>query len=115
MNLSEYEVLTMSAQHVQELSVLGKERGLCRLASQDFRPVLSILEERVKCLRLFETIALLKHEREHVLFILHRLLDHGSVTEVVLKRTPYCFLLHWITSRCRGPHQAGAALDTRGA
>ncbi|KAI4889977.1 hypothetical protein NFI96_024362 [Prochilodus magdalenae] len=101
-NLSEYAVLTMSAEYVQVLSLTVAGRGACRLASEELRPILSILEKRVRCLRLFDAMALFKQGHTDILFILHRLLDHGSVTEVVLKRTPHCFLFSWVTSRCRG-------------
>ncbi|XP_036427365.1 leucine-rich repeat-containing protein 41 [Colossoma macropomum] len=115
-NLSEYAVLTMSAEHVRVLSLTVAGQGGCRLASEELRPILSILEKRVRCLRLFDAMALLKQGRKDILFVLHRLLDHGSVTEVVLKRTPDCFLFSWITSRCRRPpridSQASAAPDT---
>ncbi|XP_037391031.1 leucine-rich repeat-containing protein 41 isoform X2 [Pygocentrus nattereri] len=115
-NLSEYAVLSMSAEHVRVLSLTVAGRGGCRLASEELRPILSILEERVRCLRLFDAMALLKQGRKDVLFVLHRLVDHGSVTEVVLKRAPDYFLLSWITSRCTRPPQtvpqASAAPDT---
>ncbi|XP_072539052.1 leucine-rich repeat-containing protein 41 isoform X2 [Salminus brasiliensis] len=118
-NLSDYAVLSMSAKHVQVLSLTLAARGGCRLASEELGPILSVLEGRVRCLRLFDAVALLQHGNTDVLFVLHRLLDHGSVTEVVLKRTPDCSLFSWITSRCRGPYwndpQASATTDSRDA
>ncbi|XP_066521763.1 leucine-rich repeat-containing protein 41 isoform X2 [Hoplias malabaricus] len=114
---SDCVVLSLCAEHVQVLSLTASLRGGCRLASEDLRPILSILEKSVRSLRLFDAVAL-KHEHKDIMFILHRLLDHGSVTEVVLKRTPISFFLFsWITPRFGGPHtmlpQSSAAQDTR--
>ncbi|KAG9277831.1 leucine-rich repeat-containing protein 41 [Astyanax mexicanus] len=116
-NLSEHAVLSMSAKHVQVLTLTLAVRGGCRLASPDHRPILSLLEKSVRCLRLFDAEALLQHGNAELLFVLHRLIDHGSVTEVVLKKTPDCSLFSWITFRCRGPYrtnsQSSATTDSR--
>ncbi|XP_026070273.1 leucine-rich repeat-containing protein 41 isoform X1 [Carassius auratus] len=103
-DLSESSILSMTVKHVRVLSLHTSTRNICRLASGDLRPILSSLEKGVKSLKLLDAKSLFKHGRKHVLFVLHRLLDHGSVREVVLRRNPDSSFLSWLTSRRRG-HQ----------
>lgn len=91
------------------LSLHGSSRNICRLASEELRTILGILEKGVRSLKLLDANSLLKHGRKNVLFVLHRLLDHGSVREVVLRRSPHPCFLSWITSRCRGELSASPA------
>ncbi|XP_056606940.1 leucine-rich repeat-containing protein 41 [Triplophysa dalaica] len=102
-NLSDSSVLSMTAGHVKVLSLHGSSRNICRLASEELRTILTTLEKGVRSLKLLDANSLLKHGRKNVLFVLHRLLDHGSVREVVLWRSPHPSFLSWITSRCKGP------------
>lgn len=102
-NLSDAFVLSMTARHVKVLSLHGSSRNICRLASEELRTTLTTLEKGVRCLKLLDANSLLKHGRKNVLFVLHRLLDHGSVREVVLRKSPNLSFLSWIMSRCRGP------------
>ncbi|XP_043097769.1 leucine-rich repeat-containing protein 41 isoform X1 [Puntigrus tetrazona] len=101
--LSDSSILSMTVKHVRVLSLHTSSRNICRLASVDLRPILSSLEEGVTSLKLLDVITLFKHGRKHVFFILHRLLDHGSVREVVLRRNPDSSFLSWLASRRRGP------------
>ncbi|XP_030647727.1 leucine-rich repeat-containing protein 41-like [Chanos chanos] len=105
-NLSEHSILLMTVKYVQTLSLMGASRNVCRLASQEMQPVLSVLEKGVKCLQLQDAVPLLKQGRTHMIYVVHRLLDHGSVREVVLRSCPDPFLLTWITPRCGGPQNA---------
>ncbi|XP_051996174.1 leucine-rich repeat-containing protein 41 [Xyrauchen texanus] len=100
-NLSDSSILSMTAKHVRVLSLHGSTRNICRLASGELRPILTTLEKGVTSIKLLDANSLLKHGRRYVLFILHRLMDHGSVSEVVLRRSPDPSILSWITSRCR--------------
>ncbi|XP_016416377.1 leucine-rich repeat-containing protein 41 isoform X2 [Sinocyclocheilus rhinocerous] len=102
-DLSDSSILSMTVKHVRVLSLHTSTRNICRLASGDLRPILSSLETRVTSLKLLDMKSLFKHGRKYVLFILHRLLDHGSVREVVLRRNPDSSFLSWLMSRCRGP------------
>ncbi|XDV36469.1 hypothetical protein PO909_006239 [Leuciscus waleckii] len=102
-NLSDSSILSMTVKHVRVLSLNTSSKNICRLASGDLRPILSALETGVTSLRLLDVNALFKHGRKYVLFILHRLLDHGSVREVVLRRNPDSSFLRWLMSRHRGP------------
>lgn len=102
-NLSDSSILSMTVKHVRVLSLNTSSKNICRLASGDLRPILSALEAGVTSLRLLDANALFKHGRKYVLFILHRLLDHGSVREVVLRRNPDSSFLRWLMSRHRGP------------
>lgn len=103
-DLSESSILSMTVKHVRVLSLHTSTRNISRLASGDLRPILSSLEKEVTSLKLLDAKSLFKHGRKHVLFVLHRLLDHGSVIEVVLRRNPDSSFLSWLTSRRRG-HQ----------
>ncbi|XP_016339361.1 leucine-rich repeat-containing protein 41 [Sinocyclocheilus anshuiensis] len=102
-DLSDSSILSMTVKHVRVLSLHTSTRNICRLASGDLRPILSSLETRVTSLKLLDVKSLFKHGRKYVLFILHRLLDHGSVREVVLRRNPDSSFLSWLMSRRRGP------------
>ncbi len=102
-HLSDSSILSMTVKHVRVLSLHTSTRNICRLASVDLRPILSRLEKRVTSLKLLDVKSLFKHGQKHVLFILHRLLDHGSVREVVLRRNPDSWFLSWLMSRRRGP------------
>lgn len=110
-NLSDSSILSMTVKHVRVLSLHTSTKNICRLASDDLRPILSTLEKGVTSLRLLDAKALFKHGRKYVLFILHRLLDHGSVREVVLRRNPDSSFLSWLMSRRRGP-QGGLSVST---
>lgn len=123
-HLSDSSILSMTVKHVRVLSLHTSTRNICRLASVDLRPILSRLEKRVTSLKLLDVKSLFKHGQKHVLFILHRLLDHGSVREVVLRRNPDSSFLSWLMSRRRGPqltvctgpetsHADGHDLDSR--
>nr|XP_055070027.1 leucine-rich repeat-containing protein 41 [Misgurnus anguillicaudatus] len=101
--LNDSSVLSMTAEHVKVLSLHGSSRSICRLASGELRSILTALEKGVRSLKLLDANSLLKHGRKNVMFVLHRLLDHGSVREVVLRRSPHPSVLIWIASRCRGP------------
>ncbi|RXN34814.1 leucine-rich repeat-containing 41 [Labeo rohita] len=103
-NLSDSSILSMTVKHVQVLSLHTSTKNICSLASGDLRPILSSLEKGVTSLKLLDVKSLFKHGRKYVLFVLHRLLDHGSVREVVLRRNPDSSFLSWLTSRRRG-HQ----------
>ncbi|XP_026880729.2 leucine-rich repeat-containing protein 41 isoform X1 [Electrophorus electricus] len=108
--VSAYALLSVSAQYVRVLSLQTTARDVCaRLASEELRPVLHVLEKSVRCVRLLDARTLLKRGRTDVLFVLHRLIDHGAVTEVVLKRAPDRAILSWITARCRGRHRIRSA------
>ncbi|KAK7144201.1 hypothetical protein R3I94_010580 [Phoxinus phoxinus] len=111
-NLSDSSILSMTVKHVRVLSLNTSTRNICRLASADLRPILSSLEAGVTSLRLLDANALFKHGRKYVLFILHRLLDHGSVREVVLRRNPDSSFLRWLMSRHRGPQGSSGSRET---
>lgn len=93
--------LSVAAKYVQVLSLFTLHDAL-RLASEELRLILSSLETVVRTLRLLDANVLLKHRKSEVLFVLHRLLDHGSVKKLVLKRTPDSRVFRWIMSRCKG-------------
>lgn len=94
-------VLSVSAKYVRVLSLFTVQ-DVCRLASEELRLILSTLEKEVRTLRLLDAKVLLRHIKSDVLFVLHRLLDHGSVKKLVLKRTPDLYVFRWIMSRCKG-------------
>ncbi|XP_076871269.1 leucine-rich repeat-containing protein 41 isoform X2 [Brachyhypopomus gauderio] len=108
--LSASDVLSVSAPYVRVLSLHATARVVCtRLASEELRPVLSALEKGVRSLRMLDARTLLRHGHADVLFVLHRLLDHGAVTEVLLRRAPDHSVLGWFMSRCRGSHRTPSA------
>lgn len=111
-NINDSSILSMTVKHVRVLSLNTSTKNVCRLASGDLRPILSTLETGVTSLRLLDANALFKHGRKHVLFILHRLLDHGSVREVVLRRNPDSSFLRWLMSRHRGPQGPSVSPET---
>lgn len=94
-------ILSMSAKYVRVLS-LFTAHDVCRLASEELRLILATLEKEVRTLRLLDAKVLLRHRKSDILFVLHRLLDHGSVKKLVLKRTPDLYVFKWIMSRCQG-------------
>ncbi|KAJ8418594.1 hypothetical protein AAFF_G00000930 [Aldrovandia affinis] len=104
-NLSWFSVLSLTAKHVQVLSLFGSAREICKLASDGLRPVLATLENNVRCIKLQDTSGLFKQGYAVMLYIFHRLLDHGSVRDLILTRSPDPRLLTWILqkrSRCQG-------------
>lgn len=94
-------VLSVSAGYVRALS-LFTVHDVCRLASEELRLILATLEKEVQTLRLLDAKLLFRHRKSEVLFVLHRLLDHGSVKKLVLKSTPDVYPFRWIMSRCKG-------------
>lgn len=90
----------MAAKHVQVLSLFTLH-DVQRLASDELRPILATLEKGVRTLRLLDTKALLKHIKSDLFLILHRLLDHGSVIKLVMKRTSDSHVFRWLMSRCK--------------
>ncbi|KAG7488161.1 hypothetical protein MATL_G00032110 [Megalops atlanticus] len=98
-NLSRFSVLSLTAKHVQVLTLFGSAREICKLASDELRPVLATLEKHVRCIKLQDTSSLFKHGRAVMLYIFHRLLDHGSVRDLILTRSPDPRLLNWILQR----------------
>ncbi|KAI1889333.1 hypothetical protein AGOR_G00178170 [Albula goreensis] len=98
-NLSWFSILTLTAKHVHVLSLFGSAKEICKLASDELRPVLGTLENNVRCVKLKDTDALFKKDRAVMLYIFHRLLDHGSVRDLVLTRCPDPKLLTWILQR----------------
>lgn len=106
-NLSEQTVLSMTVSYVQTLSVVS--RKVCRLATEDLKPILSVLERRADSLKLLDRWSPWTGVETDLLYILHRLLDHGSVKDVEMGRCYGLDLQNWITTRCRridrvGPH-----------
>ncbi|XP_028856270.1 leucine-rich repeat-containing protein 41 isoform X2 [Denticeps clupeoides] len=101
--LSEADILSITAKHVHVLSLFGPSGGVCRLASEELHPTLSVLEQGVRCIKLQDGYCLVKHRGTDLMYLLHRLLDHGSVKEVVVHRRLGFELQTWITTRCRGP------------
>ncbi|KAI5628362.1 leucine-rich repeat-containing protein 41 isoform X1, partial [Silurus asotus] len=98
---SDSAALSLSAKYVRVLSLLMLP-DVHRLASKEFRPILATLEKEVRTLKLLDAKVLLSHRESDVFFVLHRLLDHGSVKKLVLKRTPDVSVFRWIMSRCKG-------------
>lgn len=98
-NLSCSSILSLTAKHVQVLSIIGSAREICKLASDELRPVLATLENNVRCIKLQDTSALFKPGHAIMLYIFHRLLDHGSVRDLVLTRSPDTRLLTWILQK----------------
>lgn len=100
-DLRDDAVLSVSAKYVRALSLLTLD-DVCRLASEELRPILATLEQEVTMLKLLDTKLLFKHRTSEVLFVLHRLLDHGSVKKLVLRNIPDFYVFSWIMSRCKG-------------
>lgn len=100
-DLRDDAVLSVSAKYVQTLSLFTLD-DVCRLASEELRPILATLEQEVQMLKLLDTKLLFKHRTSEVLFVLHRLLDHGSVKKLVLRNIPDFCVFSWIMSRCKG-------------
>ncbi|KAB5584211.1 hypothetical protein PHYPO_G00104750 [Pangasianodon hypophthalmus] len=100
-DMNDSAVLSVSAKYVRVLS-LFTVHDVRRLASEELRLILATLEKEVRTLRLLDAKMLLRHRKSDVLFVLHRLLDHGSVKKLVLKRTPDLYVFRWIMSRCKG-------------
>ncbi|KAL2089939.1 hypothetical protein ACEWY4_014627 [Coilia grayii] len=98
-DLTEQTVLSLTVTHVQTLSVVS--RKVCRLASEELKPILSVLETVVGCLKLLDRWGPWTGVETDLLYILHRLLDHGSVREVEMGRCYGLDLQNWITTRCR--------------
>lgn len=95
----------MTVTHVQTLSVVS--RKVCRLASEELKPILMVLERGVVCLKLLDRWSPWTGVETDLLYILHRLLDHGSVKEVEMGRCYGLDLQNWITTRCRKPDGVG--------
>lgn len=94
-------VLFVSAKYMRVLSFFtGHNVG--SLASEELRPILATLEKEVRMLRLLDANGLLRHRKSDVLFVLHRLLDHGSVKNLVLRKTQDFYDFQWLMSRCKG-------------
>ncbi|KAG5275789.1 hypothetical protein AALO_G00124570 [Alosa alosa] len=104
-NLSEQTVLSMTVSYVQTLSVVS--RKVCRLASVELKPILSELERGAGCLKLLDRWSPWTGVEKDLLYILHRLLDHGSVKDVEMGRCYGLDLQNWITTRCRRPEGVG--------
>ncbi|KAJ8279405.1 hypothetical protein COCON_G00064710 [Conger conger] len=111
-NLSWSSILSLTANHVQILSLFGSAREICKLASDELRPVLATLENNVRCIKLQDTSALFKQGHAVMLYIFHRLLDHGSVRDLVLTRSPDIRLLTWILQNDSGNQCSMPQADT---
>lgn len=108
-DLTEQTVLSLTVTYVQTLSVVS--RKVCRLASEDLRPILSTLERGVGCLKLLDRWGPWTGVETDLLYILHRLLDHGSVKEVEMGRCYGLDLQNWITTRCRRTERVAPYLN----
>ncbi|KAJ8375242.1 hypothetical protein SKAU_G00058220 [Synaphobranchus kaupii] len=112
-NLSWSSILSLTAKHVQVLSLFGSAREICKLAADELSPVLATLENNVRCIKLQDTSALFKQGHAVMLYIFHRLLDHGSVRDLVLTRSPDTRLLTWILQKDRRTQCSMPQADTQ--
>ncbi|TRZ02646.1 hypothetical protein DNTS_000627 [Danionella cerebrum] len=98
-NISKSSLLSLSAKHVRVLSLHTSAKSIIRLASPELHPVLRALEAGVTSIKILDSSSPFRLG-DKFMFILHRLLDHGSVKEVVLRRNPdNSSLLNWLASK----------------
>ncbi|XP_062852599.1 leucine-rich repeat-containing protein 41 [Trichomycterus rosablanca] len=109
LNPSDHTDFFLAAKHMRVLS-LFRARDVRRLISEDLRPILTILERELRMLRLLDAKLMVECKKTDLFFILHRLLDHGSVRELHLKM-PDSSVLNWLTSRSADAPHARSSPD----
>ncbi|XP_067086639.1 leucine-rich repeat-containing protein 41 [Osmerus mordax] len=93
LNVNFNSMLLVMAKHVHRLC-LHDSRYLYSFISEQ-RPVLSVLEKSVRCIEVERDTQLISVAARCVLYVLHRLIDHGAAGEVVMWN-PDPILLGWI-------------------
>nr|XP_015210869.1 PREDICTED: leucine-rich repeat-containing protein 41 [Lepisosteus oculatus] len=82
-----FSLLSLAAKYVRVLILSRSLAQTSRLSSEEFRPVLKTLEATVMQLKLREIrLSLFHNDFSPVLFIIHRLLHHGSVQTLVMSK-----------------------------
>ncbi|CAB1332116.1 unnamed protein product, partial [Coregonus sp. 'balchen'] len=98
LNVNFNSLLLVMAKYIQHL-VLRTSRPHGYFFAR--RSVLSVLEKGVRCIQLGESTQLREWPSD-VLYAMHRLLDHGAASEVIINQSPDPRLLAWILHG-RGP------------
>ncbi|MBN3313259.1 LRC41 protein, partial [Atractosteus spatula] len=82
-----FSLLSLAAKYVRVLILSRSLAQTSRLSSEEFRPVLKTLEATVTQLKLREIrLSLFHNDFSPVLFVIHRLLHHGSVQTLVMSK-----------------------------
>ncbi|XP_072246372.1 uncharacterized protein lrrc41 isoform X2 [Leuresthes tenuis] len=96
-NLNTTSFLWAAAKCIQYFSLITSSHKTLQSLTAEQRPLLNLLEMRIKSVGVSDSIDLSKKKTQTSLYILHRLLDHGVATKLVLHVTcpiTLAWLLH---------------------
>ncbi|XP_069544617.1 leucine-rich repeat-containing protein 41 [Brachyistius frenatus] len=107
-NLKSQFFLRAAASCIRQFSLItGLQEPLQSLAAEQ-RPLLNLLEKRIQSVRISHGIDLLKRGTYAAVYVLHRLLDHGVATKLVVD-VPCPIVLSWLLHG-RGPQDVDLSL-----
>ncbi|XP_037530633.1 leucine-rich repeat-containing protein 41 [Nematolebias whitei] len=109
-NLKNNSFLWAAAKYIQYFLVIPSLHGPLQTLTSDQRPLLSLLEGHIKTVGVSPSWSLSRSNIQTVLYIFHRLLDHGSATQLVL-HTECPSTLAWLL-RGRGPQSMNVELKS---
>lgn len=108
-NLNTLSFLRVAAKYLRRFSVLSIHKPLQALMMEK-RSFLHHLEEWIDSIVVSQCVALSKKETQTVLYILHRLLDHGAARKLVV-HAQCPVILAWLLHQ-RGPQHINPELKT---
>lgn len=109
-NLNNNSFLWAAAKYIQYFLVIPSLHGPLQKLTSDQRPLLSLLEGHIKTVGVSPSWSLSRTDIQTVLYIFHRLLDHGSATQLVV-HTECPNTLAWLL-RGRGPQSMNVELKS---
>ncbi|KAM9386348.1 leucine-rich repeat-containing protein 41 [Pholidichthys leucotaenia] len=104
------QFLQTAAKYIQQFLIISSFHQKFHSLVHDQRPLLDILEQSIKSICLNRADDLIQRNSPAVFYILHRLLDHGVTTEVIMNSNGP-LVLSWVLYR-RGSQYANPTLKS---
>ncbi|XP_024921780.1 uncharacterized protein lrrc41 isoform X2 [Cynoglossus semilaevis] len=90
--------LWAAAQFIRTFVLISDRYLPLHRLTDEYRPLLELLEKQIRCISCLQCPDLSKRQAQVVLYIIHRLLDHGVATELIM-HGPSPTLLTWLIYR----------------
>ncbi|XP_026201412.1 leucine-rich repeat-containing protein 41 isoform X2 [Anabas testudineus] len=108
-NLNTPAFLWAAAKCIKHFVFITNSHNPLQSLTAERRPLLKLLEKRIRSVAISQSIDISKRKSQTALYVLHRLLDHGMVKEVVI-HVQCPILLAWLLHR-RGTRYVNPELD----
>ncbi|KAM4548040.1 uncharacterized protein lrrc41 isoform 2-T2 [Odontesthes bonariensis] len=95
-HLNTSSFLWAAAKCIEYFSLITSSHRTLQSLTAEQRPLLKLLEMRIKSVGVSDSIDLSKKKTQTALYILHRLLDHGVATKLVLHHVTCPIMLAWL-------------------